>query len=351
MEQTLGKRIVHHRKKLGLTQDQLAEQLGVTAQAVSKWENDQSCPDITMLPKLASIFGITTDMLLGSAPEETVTASQVTVEDSRNEDDDREEDGLHIQRGNWEFKWDAGRRGSLTVALLVLSIGGQLLAARILDRDIGFWSITWPSVLLVLGIMGMLRRVSFGKLGAVLVGGYFILDNFSLLPFTVGSELIFPLLLLLFGLSLLLDAFKRPKKPKCSFKRKGSKHSDACDNPGKQSRNFSEDDGFISYNGSFGDDRQYVALPLLTGGEICTSFGDFTIDLSGVEAVSDGCKLVVNGSFGDTTVLVPRKFTVKASTSASFADVSVNGHPDPESQGTILVDANASFGDISIRYI
>lgn len=58
MEETLGKRIVFHRKRLGLTQDALAELMGVTAQAVSKWENDQSCPDIGALPKLAEIFGI-----------------------------------------------------------------------------------------------------------------------------------------------------------------------------------------------------------------------------------------------------------------------------------------------------
>ena len=68
MKETLGKRIVRCRKGHGLTQDALAEQLGGTAQAVSKWENDQSCPDITMLPKLAQGFGITTDMLLGVAP-------------------------------------------------------------------------------------------------------------------------------------------------------------------------------------------------------------------------------------------------------------------------------------------
>ena len=65
MEETLGKRIVAHRKRLGLTQDRLAELLGVTAQAVSKWENDQYCPDITMLPKLAQTFGVSVDELLG----------------------------------------------------------------------------------------------------------------------------------------------------------------------------------------------------------------------------------------------------------------------------------------------
>ena len=42
MEETLGKRIAANRKRLSLTQDALAEQLGVTAQAVSKWENEVS---------------------------------------------------------------------------------------------------------------------------------------------------------------------------------------------------------------------------------------------------------------------------------------------------------------------
>lgn len=61
---TLGARIAEKRKEQGLTQEALAERMGVSAQAVSKWENDISCPDITLLPALCKEFGCTTDELL-----------------------------------------------------------------------------------------------------------------------------------------------------------------------------------------------------------------------------------------------------------------------------------------------
>ncbi len=62
---TIGSMIAFYRKKLGITQEALAQQLEVTNQAVSKWESDQCCPDIQLLPKLADIFGITIDELFG----------------------------------------------------------------------------------------------------------------------------------------------------------------------------------------------------------------------------------------------------------------------------------------------
>ncbi len=61
---TIGSRIAQKRKALGLTQEDLAGKLGVSAQAVSKWENDQSCPDISLLPQLAKTLNCTTDALL-----------------------------------------------------------------------------------------------------------------------------------------------------------------------------------------------------------------------------------------------------------------------------------------------
>ena len=66
MNQTLGSRIAELRRKKNMTQEELAAELGVTAQAVSKWENDLSCPDITLLPQLARLFGVTIDELLGN---------------------------------------------------------------------------------------------------------------------------------------------------------------------------------------------------------------------------------------------------------------------------------------------
>ena len=64
MNETLGKRIARLRKDKGMSQETLAEKIGVSSQAVSKWENDLSCPDISLLPQLARLLGVTADELL-----------------------------------------------------------------------------------------------------------------------------------------------------------------------------------------------------------------------------------------------------------------------------------------------
>lgn len=66
MEQIFfGERIAAYRKEKQWTQETLAQKLGVTNQAVSKWETDQCCPDIMQLPELADLFGISLDELFG----------------------------------------------------------------------------------------------------------------------------------------------------------------------------------------------------------------------------------------------------------------------------------------------
>ena len=70
MEMTLGRRIAELRRKCNLTQEDLANLLSITPQAVSKWENDVACPDITLLPELAKILNISIDELLSGKKEE-----------------------------------------------------------------------------------------------------------------------------------------------------------------------------------------------------------------------------------------------------------------------------------------
>lgn len=81
--QSLGERIAALRKARGMTQEQLAESCSVTAQAVSKWENGLTAPDISLLPRLAELFSVTTDELLGVHRAETVAVDPSAVDVSK----------------------------------------------------------------------------------------------------------------------------------------------------------------------------------------------------------------------------------------------------------------------------
>ena len=70
MKLNLGNQIRTNRRRMNLTQEQLAEKFGTSAQAVSRWENGTTYPDIEMLPMIASFFGISVDAMLGCTEEE-----------------------------------------------------------------------------------------------------------------------------------------------------------------------------------------------------------------------------------------------------------------------------------------
>ena len=68
MKKSMGATIADFRKEKGMTQAQLAEQMGITDKAVSKWERDLSCPDIGSIPKLAELLGISVEQLIQGEP-------------------------------------------------------------------------------------------------------------------------------------------------------------------------------------------------------------------------------------------------------------------------------------------
>ena len=69
------------RKQRGLTQEQIAETLGVSCQAVSKWETNSSYPDISLLPIIADYFGVSVDYLLKDEDVDTTKKADSSVEE------------------------------------------------------------------------------------------------------------------------------------------------------------------------------------------------------------------------------------------------------------------------------
>ena len=103
----LGKKIRQLRYKAGLTQEQLADKLGIGAQSISKWENAASMPDITTLPLLAEIFGISIDDLFDLSCEQHLNRieNSLDINEELPQDLFREyEDFLKTQLGDAQNK-------------------------------------------------------------------------------------------------------------------------------------------------------------------------------------------------------------------------------------------------------
>ena len=65
MQTTIGQRIAEERKRLGLSQEALGEQVGVSRQAISKWESDAAIPEVDKLVAMSRLFGTPVGVLLG----------------------------------------------------------------------------------------------------------------------------------------------------------------------------------------------------------------------------------------------------------------------------------------------
>ena len=100
MSTTLGKNIRSYRKSKGFTQEELADLLNITPQAISKWESESSLPDISMIIPLAKVLGISTDALLGydtlSENSEIIARVKETVDAISSKEESREQRSLRI---------------------------------------------------------------------------------------------------------------------------------------------------------------------------------------------------------------------------------------------------------------
>lgn len=112
-----GTRIKNFRLRRDLTQERLAELLGVSAQAVSKWETGASCPDISLLPTLSAALGVTLDELFATSEETHLARIEAMIEDGATLS---EEDFRYAERRLREYCGTLALRGRCLTMLAEL---------------------------------------------------------------------------------------------------------------------------------------------------------------------------------------------------------------------------------------
>lgn len=111
----IGQLILTRRKAMGCTQQQLAELLGVTNKAVSKWETGEGLPDISLFPVLAEVLGVPVDRLL--------QGSDIEEEPTNQREQTLAADGVVLPRYQWERQIEKfKKRGLLAWLISVLGI-------------------------------------------------------------------------------------------------------------------------------------------------------------------------------------------------------------------------------------
>ena len=346
-KETLGKRIAQLRKEKGMTQEQLAEKVGVSAQAVSKWENDVSCPDITLLPLLADLFGVSVDELLGVKPVEP----HVIILD-KDETPKEEKKNKHF---NFEWHVDNGKWGTITTCIglilvclffLLHSMANMFPYIDNAELTLKGWNYVWPLLIFTLGLASVKSNVTFSVV-MMAFGGYEFVRR-VLLGYQLASLPAVPwYVVLLIGaiVALLMVIFGKLnifRKKRAQVKK---------NNDRTPTMDYSDDNNYLKADMSFGNSTIVYDRDVLSGGEIDSNFGDYTIDLRNVITFADNCLLKIDQNFGNTTLLLPPHVNMVKSSETAFGAITVNGAPDPDATQTMYIRADVNFGSLQVKYL
>ena len=143
MKETFGRRLSRFRKAKGLTQEDVAKQITISPQAVSKWENDISTPDILELSTLADILGVSVNELLGREENKKEVAEEIIdtplQEESSNNSSTEDEDERKIKEGIKALKRKHQKEHRPIDTITAIIKGVLMLCALIAYLLVGFF--------------------------------------------------------------------------------------------------------------------------------------------------------------------------------------------------------------------
>ena len=341
-KETLGKRIAMLRKEKGLTQEQLAEKVGVSAQAVSKWENDVSCPDITLLPLLADILGVTVDELLGVKPIEP----HVIILD-------KDETPKDEAKKNRPFTWEWNKhRSSAKWGTIAFCVGAILICLLFILRsfpqlglfqnydDVSAWDYVWPIIIFTIGLISVRDHLIFGSL-FMLWGVYEFLC--SVIPVMGQYQIKWYVVLLVIAVIMLVKTIiGKNHLVKVAKPHKDEDHTPRMD--------VTQENNYLEAEMSFGSGVVTYDGETLRGGSIEMNFGDYKVDLRNVVTFENDCLLKIDQNFGSLTVYLPSNVRLVKSSDTAFGSFATYGEPSPDAYQSIIIRADVNFGTLQVRY-
>lgn len=336
---TMGKRIARLRKEKGYTQEQLAELLHVSPQAVSKWENDISNPDISIIPQLSAVLGVSSDELLGMKPIEP----HVVVVDT---DSGRKEPK---RNGHFSFQWVGSKVGTILFGILLLAVGVLFLLNELnvisISDGVGFWSIVWPILIIGLGASMIGESWYPIAIGLILIGVYKLLYVFAVIPaaYPLTWSMIWPVALVLIGLSIVASVLRRKKRTHHvtvnGKDKKEARVTNTCEN------------GFVTIECDFSEARHEFTDTTFRGANIETNFGSTCLDLSKCTDFASDAAINAEVNFGSFELRLPPTVMINKSVENCFASCNVKGGPDKDATATIRLSGETNFGSVDVRYI
>lgn len=217
----------------------------------------------------------------------------------------------------------------------------------ILGRNLGWIEhslyrivISWQMLLIVLGIFSLIKRQTTGGLILIGVGGFFLLPHLFTTDY-YSVRTFWPLVFVLIGVILLV----RPKHGRgCFDSHKWEKPS--------QKGSYSNENGFVNSNNTFGSVRQIVLDPVFKGAVLVNRFGGTVLDLRHTTIEPGETFIDVDCAFGGVEIFVPYNWTVKTSVNSVFSGTEDKRyrHSDlPDTTFKLIIRGNASFSGIEIK--
>jgi len=230
----------------------------------------------------------------------------------------------------------------LIVGLFIVAVGLGLLLDNLGIYPVGSLWRYWPVILIVLGISKVTESpYAAGKIWGGLifiVGCGFLADNLHLIPgFHFGWEVIWPMLIIYFGASLLLRGM-------------GSGAGSCGWNPMAAGRETRPD---FNYVAMFGGGKRRIESKEFRGGSAVAIFGGYNLDLRDAGMAGESAIVDVNALFGGIDIRVPDTWQVEVRASAIFGGVDDKTVPPRTTPGVappkLIITGFAAFGGIVVK--